>query len=906
MKTLIRTGFAIGLLGTSAIWAIAQAPQPFDMSGERVANPAPAAPPAALNPAAVARPEAPFQLAPPVQPAQPAQPVPVQPAPAAAPQPPAVAPAQPSAAARPEPIREIQIAPVAPEPEAVELPPAPQPAQAAPEPAPAPAPQPAQDVAAATAAKPALPANFERRYIVPSASMRLEGEMDQRAWAIFLTADQAATPARLDVSFKNAIVVMPEASRLRVSINNEPVLETALSSSESFRDVMAMVPPGLLQAGANTIRFQVAQRHRTDCTVQSTFELWTEIDPAGTSLIFARADAPRSLRGLVDLPAIGFNEKGVTPIHVIAPGSNQPTIAPHLLKLVQALALTGNYPNPVVTVSETVTKPDGDGSLTVVLGVASEISAALTHPPADAISRPIVGFVDDERLGTSVLVVSGANWGQIGTAIETMAAAVDRPISVVRTVMNTAPWLSPDVRFVTGKDSFRIADAGAGTQEFSGRRFHTEFAVGVPSDFYAEAYGEATLLLDAAYTSAVRPASHIDIYVNDQIAATTRITRQQGGIYRQFPIQVPLRHFRPGVNRISINAMLDTAEDAVCAPGGSTAGGQRFVLFDTTTFAMPNFARIGRRPNLAAFAGTAFPYNRAEEPSALVLGRADPTIYSAAASLVARMAIQAGRIVPLTPTPAASVGDRSAIFVGTAAQMPASVLGQVHVAESIRTSWRDETSAGKRVMPASAAAGFEALDGALHRPGTEIGQAPASSPETEDTSATFNRWRSEVGGGGLQGQLAGFEGWLQRNFDISFSTFRLREAAAPPYDPAPKTSLIVAQQASPNGGGTWTVLTAPSEERLITGIQSISTVQRWPLLGGALTTYSATTDAIESRPLLTFEFVMTQPVAPGNLRLIAANWLSSNVVVYAIGLVVLCIVLGIVTTGLLARLGRRS
>ncbi|MBN9024181.1 MAG: cellulose biosynthesis cyclic di-GMP-binding regulatory protein BcsB, partial [Rhizobiales bacterium] len=754
-------------------------------------------------------------------------------------------------------------------------------AQAAPQPAPAPAPQPAQDVAAATAAKPALPANFERRYIVPSASMRLEGEMDQRAWAIFLTADQAATPARLDVSFKNAIVVMPEASRLRVSINNEPVLETALSSSESFRDVMAMVPPGLLQAGANTIRFQVAQRHRTDCTVQSTFELWTEIDPAGTSLIFARADAPRSLRGLVDLPAIGFNEKGVTPIHV-------------------------NYPNPVVTVSETVTKPDGDVSLTVVLGVASEISAALTHPPADAISRPIVGFVDDERLGTSVLVVSGANWGQIGTAIETMAAAVDRPISVVRTVMNTAPWLSPDVRFVTGKDSFRIADAGAGTQEFSGRRFHTEFAVGVPSDFYAEAYGEATLLLDAAYTSAVRPASHIDIYVNDQIAATTRITRQQGGIYRQFPIQVPLRHFRPGVNRISINAMLDTAEDAVCAPGGSTAGGQRFVLFDTTTFAMPNFARIGRRPNLAAFAGTAFPYNRAEEPSALVLGRADPTIYSAAASLVARMAIQAGRIVPLTPTPAASVGDRSAIFVGTAAQMPASVLGQVHVAESIRTSWRDETSAGKRVMPASAAAGFEALDGALHRPGTEIGQAPASSPETEDTSATFNRWRSEVGGGGLQGQLAGFEGWLQRNFDISFSTFRLREAAAPPYDPAPKTSLIVAQQASPNGGGTWTVLTAPSEERLITGIQSISTVQRWPLLGGALTTYSATTDAIESRPLLTFEFVMTQPVAPGNLRLIAANWLSSNVVVYAIGLVVLCIVLGIVTTGLLARLGRRS
>src|SRR5690606_14566408 len=124
------------------------------------------------------------------------------------------------------------------------------------------------------------------------------------------------------------------------------------------------------------------------------------------------------LRGLDDLPAIGCNGKGVTAIHVIAPGSNQVTIAPHLLKLVQAIALAGNYPNPVVTVSEGKTAPDGDGVLTVVLGVASEIGAILTQPPADAGVRPIVGFADDDTLGSSVLVVSGANWTQIGTAID--------------------------------------------------------------------------------------------------------------------------------------------------------------------------------------------------------------------------------------------------------------------------------------------------------------------------------------------------------------------------------------------------------------------------------------------------------------------------------------------------------
>jgi len=906
MKALIRTGLAVSLLGTSALWAIAQSPAPFDMSGERAADPAPAA--IAPTPAPSNRPVAPFQFesappapAPAAVPARPSAAAPVQ-APIADPvQPPVAAqPVAPAPAPAPAAMRQIPLAPAA-EPQPVEpivtVPPAPSPVAS---------PATAPESIAAPQTEPALPANLDRRYIVPFSTMRLEGEMDQRAWAIYLTADQASQAARLDVSFKSAIVVMPEASRLRVSINNEPVLETALSSSESFRDAIAMVPPGLLQAGANTIRFQVAQRHRTDCSVPSTYELWTEIDPAATSLTFARGDAPRSLRSMDDLPTVGFNGKGVTSIHVIAPASNQVAIAPPLLKLVQAITLAGNYPNPVVTVSDSVTAPDGDGSLTVVLGVASEINTILTNAPADAGTRPIVGFVDDEQLGSSVLVVSGANWSQIGTAIDSMASGVDRPTNVSRATLNTAPWLSPDVRFVTGRDSFRIADAGAATQEFSGRRFRAEFAVGVPSDFYAQAYGEATLLLDAAYTSAVRPASHIDIYVNDQIAATTRITRQQGGIYREFPIQVPLRHFKPGVNRISINAMLDTAEDAACAPGGSTAGGQRFVLFDTTTFAMPAFARIGRRPNLAAFAGTGFPYNRPVEPSALVMGRADPQIYSAAASLLARMAQQAGRIIPLVPTPATGVGDRSAIFVGTAAQIPANVLSQVRVAEGIRTSWRDETGAGNRVLPAATAAGFEALDGALRRPGAEVSQAPLATAETENTDATFNRWRNEIGGGGLQGQMAGLEGWLQRNFDISFSTFRLRNTEMSAYEPHPKTTLIVAQQASPNGGGTWTVVTAPSEDRLISGIHTITGIQRWPELSGPLTTYSATTDTIESRPLSSFEFVWTQPFSLVNLRLIAANWLSSNIVFYALALVGLCVLLGIVTTALLRRFGRRS
>ena len=51
---------------------------------------------------------------------------------------------------------------------------------------------------------------------------------------------------------------------------------------------------------------------------------------------------------------------------------------------------------------------------------------------------------------------------------------------------------------------------------------------------------------------------------------------------------------------------------------------------------------------------------------------------------------------------------------------------------------------------------------------------------------------------------------------------------------------------------------------------------------------------------------MTQGVSLENARLIAANWLSINILPYALALVLLCIVLGISTSALLARMGRRS
>ncbi len=126
---------------------------------------------------------------------------------------------------------------------------------------------------------------------MPFSELALSGEYDRRSWSIYLTTEQAAAKARFTFTYQNAIVVAPEVSQLTVFINNRAIGQQQVGSPDSPSAVSFEVPPGLLQPGANLITFEANQRHRTDCSIDSTYELWSNIDPAGTYLSFAGRDA---------------------------------------------------------------------------------------------------------------------------------------------------------------------------------------------------------------------------------------------------------------------------------------------------------------------------------------------------------------------------------------------------------------------------------------------------------------------------------------------------------------------------------------------------------------------------------------------------------------------------------------
>lgn len=715
----------------------------------------------------------------------------------------------------------------------------------------------------------ATPDGPHRRPILPSASLILAGESDSLSWAVYLTQAEAASAATLNVGFINALFVAPEMSALRFWVNDQPVIATAPNHAEQLSQITAEIPAGLLRPGANRIRFEADQRHRTDCTVASTYELWTEIDSESTYIEFADRAAGR-ITQFTDLAAIGVNADGLTVVNMIAPSLDQPEPASVLLRLAQGLALQLQMPAQLIRTYTTDPGETGPGILTVVIGTTDEV-AALTG----RLVRPGTSFLDDTR--GSVLVVSGESWSAISAGVESLTAPLARSADQTLSVLPTAAWHLPDVPLVTGSTRLSLSALGIPTTEFSGRRFRTAFQVAMPADLYAQAYGQASLFLDAAYAPDVLPGSHVDIYVNGEIAATTPIVNQGGGIFRHLEIEVPLRSFSPGINTVEIEAIVPAPADTACLPGSTGSTASRFVLFDTSEFVIPDFGQAAQLPDLSAMAGTGFPLATEDQPVAVVLGRADAETMSAAATFLAKLATLARRPFAISAT---ASGARFGLFIGAASQVPAAIADQAGLSQTALSSWQQSQVAGivQEAGPAT----------------------------TADTGAVFDRWRDALaGGGGWQGQVSALQDWLRRTFDFSFANMRFGGGQILNFTPADDVGLVLAQGPLATNQPSWTVLTAPTSLALMENTEAIMAPLRWDAIDGQIATYQPLIGVVGNVPLPGADIIVTGQT-PGNLRLVATNWLSKNLVVYGGLLLALCVVLAVTTQWLLNSVGRRG
>lgn len=704
------------------------------------------------------------------------------------------------------------------------------------------------------------------RYLLQKPQLRLDGEISRKGWSFYLTPEQAASVAKLNLAWRSAVVVAPELSQLDIFINDAPVVKEAISAAEYDQRRVFDIPPGALRPGLNRISFQASQRHRTDCTPESTFELWTDIIGQETFLSFADAKAGKMIR-LEDMRAIGVDMEGRSRFRMVAPALEQAGPAASLLRLSQGLALQGNATNASFTFSKTAGQPPGPGEMVVIAGTRQELATLGNIAPAASGTGAMAGFIDfPGQPGTSALVFTGPDWSAVSELVDNFLAYTGTAASS-RDVMPTSAFMPMDTPLMRSGGSTSFSNLGVPAQEFSGRRFSTGFSIGIPPDFYANAYGNATILLDAAYSSEVLPGSQINVYVNGNIASTVPVAASGGAILRHLPIKVTMRHFRPGVNRINLEAVLLTRADAVCAPGATASEAPRLAIFGTSEFVMPDFAHMARAPDLAATAGMAFPYDREAQPVSVVLGRNDADTLASAANIIGKLTVMARNAFPFEVTGIEQARGRDALFFGIAADLPQPALGDI-------TLEAEDPQGG----------------------GAGSGRADINVDD----------WKSKISAGSLQTWLAGFGQWMKDTFNLDLASMNLLPGSNPPYTVPQGAGAFMAQQMEPESGAIWTVVSARDAVRLRNGTAAMAEQDNWEQIGGRIAFYQG-----PQKPLATVApegtgFIRTVPLSFNNMRLVITNWLSENSLYYALGLIAAATLLGLFTSGLMGALGRHD
>ncbi|GAU85821.1 cyclic di-GMP binding protein precursor [Bosea sp. BIWAKO-01] len=722
------------------------------------------------------------------------------------------------------------------------------------------------------AAKP--PADLPFRSIAASAEdLTLRGEFASTERTVFLSPTDALRAQAFRVGFSNTVSNLPEVSRLSVRINDQLIGDIALNATTETGQAVFAIPPGVLVPGVNAIRFTANQRHRVDCSIDATYELWTQISPAHTGLVNI-APTP-SVRGLAELPMLAGLAAGRTPIRLRLPDGFDTAALDQAMRAANALILAGAIMHPSIEVAST---PGTGPGIDLVLGGVSPAGAGLRLAPEIGLyinqesdpSRAVVSIIGSPEIDLNLSI----------RRLEAFAAQAERPGSRAgqRALANLIG------RRIGNGSSLTFGDLGLETRAFDGHLMQMSSRLVLPADFFPAPHGAARLTLDSSFAGRASLDQRISVSINDQVAAIVPIMNPGRGGLNGRTIELPLESFKPGANIVTVEALMSDAK-AACDATLAHAPAARLIIGAGSSISFDRLARAASYPNLSATLGLSLPYTDADTPLAIGVSARDPAYLDGALTMIGRMVASAQ--MPLNTSFRFRPLDNAAeagIFFGAPSEAPREPSGLgTPVAGGAGDQPANVATARTRL---AAAAG----EGTTQTDGTAQSLIPGiSSPATASdlvrsaggaTDGASRNWLPKAS------DLRGIATWLE-NFGL---LDKARDGnAARSFDDT-TDALEIRQTAQRHGGSSalsafFEPSTRPVVQTAVLGadpaafvalVEKATTDQFWSRLNGEaarvrIDDWGPTNLGVQERV-----YSAISDRSPGNIRLVAAGWLSLN------------------------------
>ncbi len=717
---------------------------------------------------------------------------------------------------------------------------------------------------------PTLPPTVLRHLPATLDGLRLDGEIGDLAWPVYLTEAQAGSALRFRVGYLSAVSVLPDASQLQLRVNGRVVTTETIDASQELKSVVADIPPGLMKPGYNALSIKMRQRHRVDCSIAATYELWTQIDPSATGLEIPASTG--SIGDIADLPALLPNADGSMTVHVVLAGKTNPQHVQRLIRATEAIALKGRFFQPAVTFAPL---PDDPSGLDLVLGTRAALSQV---PRLDGLlgdTGAVATLVPPQGDKRPMLIVTGSNDAEVDQAIDSL----DRSVPLVGSPEGVLAAADFPARKAAGGDTLRLANLGVEDQEFSGRFFRKSINVELPADMLASDYGRGTFDFAGGYAAGLSSGAQVRIDVNGRNSGIIKLPDADGDVFKHNQLFLPLGLMKPGFNRIDIFAETPRALDATC----TASDAKRLLFLGASELRLPALARVERMPDLAQTTSGGLPFTNGH--AHLVVPKPDRETLGAALSLVTRIAVSAGHAVPFSfgisvPTD----DDGSTLVVSPARALDASLLTQVGLdPKAVEKAWRD--FAQPPAPGASRARSYWWLTNNTRPLACQLaprGQpvkavaaplAPAA-PEAEDLVET---WAAERRESGWRNMLATTAARVARGFETARNALPLPAIRRPhANDVDPAATLLIAQEITGSADHTTTLVTAATSADLQSSLSCLFDPRIWSKVHGRLASLDASSGEIVATDATSFRYRSSGATSMRNYRLVVAGWFSLN------------------------------
>ncbi len=755
---------------------------------------------------------------------------------------------------------------------------------------------------------------------------RLSGEIASSEWPVYFTQAQTQHKLQFQLGYLSAVSVMPEASFIKLTINDTLVGRANIQPTQGVRTIVFDIPPGLVQPGFNSIRLSADQHHRVDCSIAATYELWTQVDPGKTGFVLPPGDGGAT--GFSDLAALPPDEQGSLPVRVVLPGKTSPQHIERIMRAVQIISLVGRFEQPVVDVGALAS---GQYGINLVIGAAQDIQDVLLQARTGPINEPRAIIVPATSTRRTTVILTGRSDAEVDLAFRQMNLATQ--------IRGTPAGLRAARAFpgyrVDGGQRVKLREFGIPSQEFSGRLFRAAFNLIMPPDFYPADYGKATLDLAGGYAAGLDNSAQIVVSVNGRNAVSQKLPKTSGDVFKQNPIPLQLGHLRPGLNRIEIEAQVPVAEDKACDPLAAINGRKRFLLLDTTEIELPKIARIARVPDLAITATGGFPYAGSSQRPNLYVPLPDRHAVGAAATLAAHLAISAGQPIDFRfAVTRPQTGSGPTLVLAPLLSLDADAMSSVGLKrDEVHAQWQE------RLYEAPKSAGNDGLSeweqvarnrlvlqrnfpAACHLPKPPGGFRTAflfdrmpvgSVPNGEEPERDlFGEWDTRIRNQSrimgyvsgfirdisdwARGKYSGARVWIDEKLELNGNRSPISNQA----------SLIMAQNIlGDTTNDVWTIVTAPNTGWLAQSVACLVDPRVWRQVAGRIAVLNAGDGAIVDVPATDSRLIPTQPLSIQNVRLIIAGWFSLNGKIYVFSAMMIALLLALSTHWFLRNVGRR-